>query len=263
MSLRRNLIALGLVLAAPALAAPFGGNGTDVLHLSLRSEFAPEADADAAATLSAKLRQQGNADVQKLRLEVSGLEPDTTHHLFLSVRDVLDPADVMSFDTDENGEASLKLMHIGHKDVPGKKFPVGLDPLSDVLAMDIRSEADLNVVLLDAELGDAALFDQFKYLVKRRLDPNPSVDADAAGNLLMKESTSKAQFRLRAGNLEVSTEYTLAFFAGLTETTFPVTTDENGEIDLKELPDGAPTPFQMTGLELRLGSDVVLSTELP
>jgi hypothetical protein len=71
------------------------------------------------------------------------------------------------------------------------------------------------------------------------------------------------QFRLRAGNLEASTEYTLAFFAGMTETTFPVMTDENGEIDLKELPDGAPTPFQMTRIELRLGTDVVLSTDLP
>jgi hypothetical protein len=263
MSLRRNLIALGFVLATPVVAAPFGGKGTNILHLSIRADFAPNADPDAAASLNAKLRQQGQADVQKLTLAVSGLEPDTTHHLFLTLRDVVDPVDVLSFDTDENGEASLKLMHLGHKDVPGKKFPVGLDPLSDVLAMDIRSEADLNVVLLDADLADAALFDQFKYLVKRRLDPNPSVDDDAAGNLLMKQSTTKVQFRLRAGNLEASTEYTLAFFAGLTETTFPVTTDENGQIDLKELPDGAPTPFQMTGLELRLGSDVVLSTELP
>jgi hypothetical protein len=262
MSLRRNLIALGLVLAAPALAAPFGGNGTDVLHLSLRSEFAPEADADAAATLSAKLRQQGNADVQKLRLEVSGLEPNTTHHLFLSVRDVLDPVDVTGFDTDENGEASLKLMHLGHKDVPNKKFPAGLDPLSDVLGMDIRSEADLEVVLLAADLSDPAQLDQLKYLVKRGLTSS-GFDDDAAGSLLMKDSGEKVQFRLRAGNLEASTEYTLAFFAGMTETTFPVLTDENGAIDLKELPAGAPTPFQTTAIELRLGSDVVLSTELP
>jgi hypothetical protein len=147
MSLRMNLIALCFVLAAPALAAPFGGNGTNILHLSLRADFAPEADADAAGSLSAKLRQQGNADVQKLRLEVSGLVPDTTHHLFLWLRGVVDPVDVMSFDTDENGEASLKLMHLGHKDVPGKKFPLDLDPLSDVLEMDVRSGADLNVVL--------------------------------------------------------------------------------------------------------------------
>jgi hypothetical protein len=264
MSLRKNLIALGFALATPALAAPFGGNGTDILHLSLRIAFTPDADADAAGSLAAKLRQQGNADVQKLRLEVSGLAPETTHHLFLSLRGVPDPVDVLSFDTDENGEASLKLMHLGHKDVPGKKFPAGLDPLSDVLAMDVRSEADLGVVLLAADLTAPA---QLKYLVKRRLDPNESVDADAAGSLFMKESmkesSTKVQFRLRAGNLEPDTGYTLAIIAGPTETTFPVTTDADGQLDLKELPDGAPTPFEMTGLELRLGTDVVLSTVLP
>jgi hypothetical protein len=260
MSLRKNLIALGFALATPALAAPFGGNGTDILHLSLRIAFTPDADADAAGSLAAKLRQQGNADVQKLRLEVSGLAPETTHHLFLSLRGVPDPVDVLSFDTDENGEASLKLMHLGHKDVPGKKFPAGLDPLSDVLAMDVRSEADLGVVLLAADLTAPA---QLKYLVKRRLDPNESVDADAAGSLFMKESSTKVQFRLRAGNLEPDTGYTLAIIAGPTETTFPVTTDADGQLDLKELPDGAPTPFEMTGLELRLGIDVVLSTVLP
>ncbi|MGH7289205.1 MAG: hypothetical protein ACREI8_14430 [Myxococcota bacterium] len=265
MSLRTKLIALCFVLAAPALAAPFGGNGTDILHLSLRVAFTPDADADAAGSLAAKLRQQGNADVQKLRLEVSGLAPETTHHLFVSLRGVVDPVDVLSFDTDENGDASLKLMHLGHKDVPGKKFPpaldgLDLDPLSDVVGMDVRSEADLNVVLLAADLTAP---DPLKYLVKRRLDPNESVDTDAAGSLFMKESSTKVQFRLRAGNLEPDTGYTLVIIAGPTETTFPVTTDADGRLDLKELPDLAPTPFEMTGLELRLGVDVVLSTTLP
>ena len=260
MSLRMNLIALGFVLAAPALAAPFGGNGSNVLHLSLRTAFGPEADADAAGSLAAKLRQQGHADVQKLQLEVSGLAENTTHHLFLSLRGVVDPVDVLSFDTDENGEASLKLMHLGHKDVPGKKFPLDLDPLSDVLGMDIRSEADLNLVLLAA---DVTAPDQLRYLVKRRLDPNESIDADAAGLLFMKESATKVQFRLRAGNLEADTGYTLAFLTAGGETTFPVTTDADGALDLKELPVGAPAPFEMTGLELRLGTDVVLSTTLP
>lgn len=261
MRLQVHLIALCFLLATPALAAPpFGKGGTDILHLALFTEFAPAADPDAAGSLSAKLRQQGRADVQKLQLEVSNLAPDTTHHLFLSLRDVVDPVEVLSFDTDANGEASLKLMHLGHKNASGKKFPVDLDPLSDVLGMDIRSADALNVPLLEADLTAP---DRLQYLVKRRLD-NTGADADAAGSLFMKESSTKVQFRLRAGNLEPNAGYTLAIFAGLTETTFPVTTDADGRLDLKELPAGAPTPFQMTGLELRDGADMaVLETELP
>jgi hypothetical protein len=258
MPLRIQLVALCL-LATPALAAPpfAGKGGTDILHLSLRTDFAPAADPDATGELSAKLRQQGRADVQKLQLEVSNLEPDTTHHLFLQLRDVVDPVDVTIFDTDQNGEASLKLMHLGHNAASAKKFPAGLDPLSDVLAMEIRNDAD--AVLMDADLTDP---DRLQYLVKRRLT-NTGVDEDAAGSLFMKESPKKVRFRLRAGNLDPNAGYTLAIAAGPTETLVPVTTDADGELDLKELPDGAPTPFEMTGLELRLGTDVVLSTTLP
>jgi hypothetical protein len=259
MILRTSLLALGCALAAPALAAPpFAGRGTDVLHLTLRTEFvAANPESDDAGSLSAKLRQQGRADVQKLMLEVAGLAPDAAHHLVLWLRDGVEPAAVLSFDTDENGEASLKLMHVGHNDASGKKFPADLDPLSDVLAMEIRDEGD--VVVLDADLKAP---DWLQYLVKRRLTSS-GVDTDAAGSLFMKENGTKVRFRLRAGNLDENAGYTLAIAAGLSETLVPVTTDAEGRLDLTELPDGAPAPFQMTGVELRAGSDVVLSTELP
>jgi len=267
MKLRTGWIALCCVcvLSMPALAGPpFGKGGTDILHLTLHTGFAPNADPDATGSLGAKLRQQGAADVQKLQLEVGQLAPDATHRLFLWLRDGVDPVEVLAFDTDENGEASLKLMHVGHKNASGKKFPGELDPLSDVLAMEIRDDAGTSV-LLDADLTAP---DRLGYLVKRRLTGEPAVDADAAGSLFMKErskeGSAKVLFRLRAGNLDANTGYTLAFFAGLTETTFPVTTDADGRLELKELPVGAPAPFQMTGLELRNGTpDVVLSTELP
>jgi hypothetical protein len=115
-------------------------------------------------------------------------------------------------------------------------------------------------VLLDADLTAP---DRLQYLVKRRMTSS-GVDDDAAGSLFMKESGTKLLFRLRAANLDADTGYTLAISAGLTETLFPVTTDADGRLDLKELPGGAPTPFQMTEVELRDGADmVVLGSELP
>ena len=257
MGLRTNLIALCFLIATPALAAK---GGTPILHLTLRTDFAANADPDAEGSLSAKLRQQGHADVQKLRIEVSHLEPEATHHLFVWLRDVVDPVEVLSFDTDANGEASLKLMHLGHNAASGKKFPTGLDPLSDVLAMEIRDEAD--AVVLDTDLTEP---DWLQYLVKRRLD-NEGVDADAEATLFMKEHGTKVLFRLRAAHLDANAGYTLAI-TDVNETVFEatVTTDAEGQLDIKSLPGGALVLYHMTELELldSPGGVSVLSTELP
>lgn len=258
MRLRTRLIALCFVLTTPALAAPgfAAGKGTDILHLTLRTDLAANADPDAEGTLSLKLRQQGGADVQKLGLEVSHLAPDAPHHLFVLLRDATAPIEVLTFDTDEDGEASLKLMHIGHKNGSGKKFPAGLDPLTDVLAIEIRDAAD--AIVLDAELSDPG---RLQYLVKRRLD-NGSVGAE--GRLFLKQHGSKALFRLEAANLEPNMGYTLAISDVTGETLIPVMTDGEGRLEIKSLPGGAPAPFDMTQVELIDAFDmVVLSTVLP
>lgn len=263
MGLRTRLIALCFVLTTPALAAPgfAAGKGTDILHLTLRTDLAANADPDAEGTLSLKLRQQGGADVQKLQLEVSHLAPDAPYHLFVLLRDAIAPIEVLAFDTDENGEASLKLMHIGHGNGSGKKFPTGLDPLTDVLAIEIRDAADATV--LDADLSDPG---QVQYLVKRRLD-NGSVGAEGA--LFLKQHGSKALFRLKAANLATTADYTLAInctdVATLNCAYVEIfTTDADGRLDIKSLPGMPPAPLDMTQVVLIDDmSQVVLSTELP
>ena len=258
MRLRTRLIALCFVLTTPALAAPgfAAGKGTDILHLTLRTDLETNADPDAEGRLSLKLRQQGGADVQKLRLEASQLAPGAPYHLFVLLRGALDPIEVpVAFDTDEDGEASLKLMHIGHGNSSAKKFPAGLDPLTDVLAIEIRDDA--GAIVLDADLTDP---DWLQYLVKRRLD-NGGGDTDAAGALFMKEHGSKVHFRLEAANLDPNADYTLAINGADIET---LPTDAGGRLDIKSLPGGAPAPFDMTQVELIDAFDmVVLSTVLP
>jgi hypothetical protein len=256
MSVRTSLIGLCCLIALPALGAPPSEKG-NVLHLGIRTHFEPD-----QGNLELKLRQQGHADVQKLRLEVGGLTAGATYHLVV-LREGTE-SDVFPFVADENGEASLKLMHIGHKDVPGKKFPAGLDPLSDVLAMEIRDDPG-GATVLSADLSEP---DSLRYLVKRRLT-NSGVDMDAAGTLFMKEHDAQVLFRLRAVNLGESADYVL----GINCTSFaPLTcayvgsfsTDAGGRLEIKGLPDGAPTPFEITDVALIDDADqVVLSTELP
>lgn len=265
MKKRSAVLASLLLAAAPAALAAKGG--TDVLHLSLRSELvATEVDLDAEGTLSAKLRQQGKADVQKLSFGVEGLEPGATYHLFLLHRGAVDPVEVLSFDADSDGEASLKLKHLGHKDKPNKKFPgPGFDPLSDVLALEVRNDGD--EIVLEADL---TMPDKLSYLVKRRLD-NEGIDTDAEGRLFMKDKGKSSRFRLKVTDLDLapSADYTLAINCNDVslldcEYVEVFTADEDGKLDIKELPGTPPAPFQMTDVSLVDGNgDEVLRTDLP
>jgi hypothetical protein len=265
MTTRSAVLASLLLAAAPAALAAKGG--TDVLHLSLRSELvATEVDPDAEGTLSAKLRKQGKANVQKLDFHVEGLESEATYELFLLHRGAVDPVEVASFDTDSNGQASLKLKHLGHKDHPRNKFPgPGFDPLSDVLALEVRNDGD--EIVLDADLSAP---DKLSYLVKRRLD-NEGVDTDAEGRLFMKDKGKSSRFRLKVTDLDLapSADYSVAINCNDVsvlecEYVAAFTADEDGKLDIKGLPGTPPAPFQMTDVSLVDGSgDVVLSTELP
>ena len=239
---------LSLALAPPVLAAP-GGMGTDVLHLTVRSAFeGTGVDADAAGDVAAMLRQQGNANIQKVQLEVSGLAPETGYTLWALLRGAMDPIEVLAFDTDADGEAALKLMK--------NSIPAELDPLVDVLEIQIRDGADQ--VVLETDLTDP---DFLQYLVKRRLD-NDGVDADAAGALFVKAGPGKAQVRLSATDLDPNADYALTL-DGVEVAT--LTTDDAGRLKVKQdLPGGPADVLDIELLELRNGADEsVLSTELP
>jgi hypothetical protein len=248
MRLQSPLFALSLALATPALAAP-GGQGTDVLHLTVRSAFeGTGVDADAAGDVAASLRQQGNADIQKLQLDVAGLAPDAGYTLWALLRGAMDPVEALAFDTDANGEASLKLMKNG--------IPMALDPLVDVLALEIRNEGD--EVVLEADLTDP---DFLQYLVKRRLD-NDGVDGDAAGGIMLKAGPGKADLRLSAIELDPNTDYTLVIDGAPLVT---LASDDAGRLKHKQSLPGDPLDvLDIELIELRNPADAsVLSTELP
>ncbi len=248
MRMHSTLLALSLVLAGPALAAP-GGRGTDILHLTVRSAFeGTGVDADAAGEVAAWLRQQGAADIQKLDLELAGLAPEAGYTLWALLRDAMAPVEALAFDTDANGEASLKLMKNG--------IPMALDPLVDVLALEIRNEGD--EVVLEVDLTDP---DFLQYLVKRRLD-NDGVDDDAAGEILLKAGPGKAQLRLGAVGLDPNTDYALVIDGAPLVT---LSSDAAGRLkDKQDLPGGPAEVLDVERIELRNGADQsVLSTELP
>ncbi len=235
------------VLAAPALAAP-GGKGTNVLHLTSRAALV-ETGVEAGATgdVSLSLRQQGSADVQKAQLEVEGLTPETTYHLFALLRGAVDPVEVAMFDTDADGTASLKWMKGG--------LPALLDPLVDVLALEVRDGGDQ--VVLEADLTAP---DFLQYLVKRKLD-NDDVDDDAAGSLMLKSNGGTPKLRLLAIELDPDADYTLVIDGTALAT---LTADSRGRLATQDFPARAPDVLAIEQIELHDGADMsVLSTSLP
>jgi hypothetical protein len=265
MKLRTILLSSCLSIGTAALAAPpfpVGGNGTNILHLTVIDDLERTGlDEDAAGDFELMLRQQGGADIQKLEIEVSNLAEEATYRLFVLLRDAMDPVEVLAFDTDADGAAFLKLMRVGHAKAPGPIFPGGggfpaeLDPLVDVLALEIRDGMDQTV--LETDLSDPH---KLHYLVKRALD-NDGVDDDAAGWLFLKGSANKTLFRLAAVNLDENADYTLAINGDALET---FSSNGNGRLQIKGLPDGAPDALAIELVELRDADGVsVLSTELP
>lgn len=254
MSLRIALLVLGLALASASLAKPPGAGGTDILHLSLRTGWHEAADPGAGGELDMKLRQQGHADVQKLAVEVEGLAPETTYSLWIFLRDVVDPLEAPSFTTDADGDAKLKLKHLGHSSGSGHQFPPGLDPLSELVRMEVRDEAD--AVVLAVDLEDA---DRVGILVKRKL-ADAGAEPGAAGVLFLKQRDDTASFRLSAAGLTAGADYTLVI-DGAAYGPYPA--DADGELRIDALPMGAPLPYAMQTIELRnAGDEVVLETEL-
>ena len=265
MRMPSSLLALCFLIATPALAAsPFGGGkGTDILHLTLRTALdapqgAPQPPPE--GELSLKLRQQGHADVQKFTLEASGLVGGDTYHLALQLRGGSGATEVpgSEFQADPDGTASLKLMHLGHVNKPGKTFPAGLDPLSDVALFEIHDVNHIPVLTADVTHPDF-----LQYLVKRRLDTT----SDAEGSLLLKQHASKESFRLRAANLAAG-DYRLAINCpgGVPDASCefgPFPADAKGRLDITN-PPGIPAPFDLTQvLLIDVNDAVVLSTDLP
>lgn len=247
MRLLTLLLLVPILAAASAHAGP-GGNGTEVLHVTVRADLEPSAVApDAAGEVAASLRQQGNADIQKLSLDVDGLAPETSYDLLALLPGAMAPVEVLAFETDANGAASLKLMK--------NELPAELDPIHDVLALEVRDETDQ--IVLDADLTSP---DFLQYLVKRALD-NEGVDADARGSLFLKAGPGQTRFRLAASGLEPGADYALVLDGAELAT---LTADERGRLSTRELPAGAPDVLALESVELRDGADMtVLGTELP
>ena len=232
-------------------------NGTDILHWSVKEAMLNESGpSNASATVSANLNQQGNAENQRLDIDVRKLDTNTPYQVWAAVGDDTNFVFVADFTTDKKGGAKLKFMQTGSTNGNGHgkgklPLPAALNPLSDVREL-VIGNVNTQVVFS----ADLTAPDKLQYLVKRIF-----TEGDVTAQLRLKATTKQVQFRLFLWGLESAANYSLVV------NDVPVdsgTSATNGTLSFLTLP-VAPTNI----LDVRTlavwdsVSNNVVSTELP
>lgn len=149
----------------------------------------------------------------------------------------------------------------------GGALPVGLDPVTGILGLDVvtfSTTVDIsNVVTTVTQVvasADLANPTKYQYLVQRNMENDGVIDG-AAGSLRLRGQNNTQQFMLKATGLVTNTPYTLSINTVAGDT---LVSDSKGRLTFKTLPAGSPNVLDIWSVEL-LGADTntVLSTTLP
>ena len=225
----KTLLVLGIAtLAVTQLQAK--PHGTDVLHFNIREAFTNSGtEPDATGTVTASESVAGDANNQKMDVNVSGLTPDTDYDLSANVNGV-GTTDLGTFTTDSKGKAAIHLTSLGNGHGGGKNktpLPDGFD-ISQVLEVDVLNGGSVIVLAADVTAPPT-----LKYQVKRSLTNGAGVD----GVLQIKASNSKTKFSLTVSGLDASTDYQLVFNGAPVQT---FTSDAKGHLKISLSSDPLP-----------------------
>jgi hypothetical protein len=274
----RKLLVLtaGAALAITALTAysgpepgKGGNHGTDIIHLSVQVQM-DNGGIVTNASGSARIdwHQQGNANHQALQVSLHGLDAEASYDLEAQLNDDTNLTSVVSFTTDAEGNASIKLEDKGHNNnghghghghayghnKPGHMkdtLPAALEPVGHIHQLFVLDNTGTNVVLS----ADFTTASSFQYLVKRNISSD-TVNAE----LWIIANPGKAQVRLRASGLAAG-DYTLMLNDTAAQTQ---TADDHGRVSIRtELANPADILSVSSVSLIDAGTNVVVSTSLP
>lgn len=245
------------VFTVTTLTAGPGKGGTDILHWSVRKAMTNE-DTNSTATASVDLKQntQGNANNQRIDLRLRNLATNTPYQLWALVGTDTNYIHASDFSTDAKGNAKLRYMFKGsshgHGNGHGKdELPSELNPISQIRGLAIgntHTQAVLTANLLAP--------DKLQYLIKRQIST-----ANVSGDLRLKATTSKLQFRLSVSGLNSTNEYHLAINDSVVAS---ATSSTNGTLHFDSLPVAAADILTVHKLSMvDAATNTVLSTTLP
>ena len=236
-------------------AQPVTRRGTSVMHYMTRNDLIG-ADSNVVGWVRLQHNEQGHSSKQSLQLFASGLETNAPYNLIAIVGDDTNAVPVDEVAVDSKGRAKLNYMTKGKGNGGKNPLPDALTPLTDVRAIGIENASTQTVA--HAWIADA---DKFQVLVKRNLTVEDT-NGTAAGSISLIANQRKVNFRLLAGGLSVSNDYQLVLNSDVVST---VAANDDGRVDIRLWPEGAPAILELRTLVLRDGanSNVVLSTTLP
>jgi hypothetical protein len=262
MKANKNLIAIAtaaiLMLGAFRFVIAKNGGGTSILHFMARASMtATESDSDATCEVRIKRNQQGNADNQRLEISAAKLEASSSYQIWAYVAGAIEPQYVADVATDSNGVVSVKYSAKGQGKGkgPGQSLPAGLNPVSDILALQIANASTQAVLTVDVTNPSF-----LQYLIKRSLS-NDAVELGAEGWMRIKATHDFVQLRVRAKGLTPSATYFLAVNDIIADS---YVSDANGQLDINGFPAGVPAVLDIAGVAiLNYSSNSVLSAQLP
>lgn len=254
---------LALITGCVAIfaASPEIRAGTDILHLDLRKRFAGEGgSSNVVGEAITKYHQQGGAEQQRLELKLSGLETNSTLHLFAWLRNETNATFITSLVADDDGKLRADYSSNNSGRSPGRgrghhALPEGLSPLHQIVALTITDTSTQTVASVDFSLPD-----KMQFLVKRELT-NVELENTATGTLRLHATTRGNRLQASTRSLTPGESYSLVlgdFVAG------SEVADSKGRTDFRT---SFEAPLDALGLgSVRIWnatSNVVLSTTLP
>jgi hypothetical protein len=245
------------LFAVTSLIASSGGHGTDILHWAVRKNMTNE-DTNSHATASVDLKQntQGRADNQRIDLRIRNLVTNTPYQLWALVGDDTNYVHASDFTTDGKGNAKLSYMHVGSSQGQGhghgkQGLPADLLPISQIRELAIGNSSTQAVFTANLLAPD-----KLEYLIKRHLSAG-----DVSGDLRLKATTKKLQFRLDVRGLAATNHYDLAINDAVVASGSSST---NGTLSFTALPVNAADILTVHSLSLiDAATNAVLSTTLP
>jgi len=227
--------------------------GTDVFHYTVSATVTNEGiEPNASGSVAASLKQQGNADIQKLDIDVKGLTPGAPYELEALVDGDTNFVVVADFTAAADGSVSLHYQSAGNSQGNGKKqLPAELNPVNQIQGLVILNTNEQPVLAADLSAPH-----KLDYLLKSNLSTD-----DISAMLMIQANANHATVRLMASGLVTNSVYSLALDDAVVQTG---TSSSKGKLTLTAT---SSSPLDILSVNtvslLDSSTNIVVSTTLP
>lgn len=208
--------------------------GTSILNYNFTiAMMKTGVDSNARGKINGTFSSEGNFNLQKLKISLANLDPNTTYLLTAFLGDNTNSIDVTGFTTGTKGGFMVDYAKRsqGNINPSSEPLPDVLDPMCN-----IRELAVVNGNLETVLMVDLTNPDQGNYLIKRLMNNTGLIPA-AAGKLQIHASSSATEFRLQASGLNPRMDYLLVINGNVLHTN---RSDKTGKLIVNNLPKGSP-----------------------